>query len=78
MLISKPHITKSKKPKGKGQIHIQAVLQKTLWSWFLYKYIYIWFPAGSDCKESACNAADLGSNPGLGRVPGEGCGTPFQ
>ena len=30
------------------------------------------FPAGSDSKESACNAGDLGSVPGLGRSPGEG------
>ena len=29
---------------------------------------------GSDGKESACNAGDLGSMPGLGRSPGEGSG----
>ena len=28
-------------------------------------------PGGSDGKESACNAADLGSIPGSGRSPGE-------
>ena len=27
----------------------------------------LYFPGGSDGKESACNAADLGSIPGLGR-----------
>ena len=27
------------------------------------------FPGGSDGKESACNARDLGSIPGLGRSP---------
>ena len=27
------------------------------------------FPGGSDGKESACNVGDLGSIPGLGRVP---------
>ena len=27
------------------------------------------FPGGSDLKESACNAGDLGSIPGLGRFP---------
>ena len=32
------------------------------------------FPGGSDGKESACNAADLGSIPGLGRSSGEGNG----
>ena len=36
------------------------------------------FSVSSAGKESACNAGDLGSIPGLGRVPGEGCGTPFQ
>ena len=30
------------------------------------------FPGGSDGKESACDAGDLGSNPWLGRSPGEG------
>ena len=29
-------------------------------------------------KESACNAGDLGSFPGLGRSPGEGNGHPLQ
>ena len=29
------------------------------------------FPGGSDGKESACNAGDLGSIPGSGRSPGE-------
>ena len=29
------------------------------------------FPGGSDGKESACNADDLGSIPGWGRSPGE-------
>ena len=30
------------------------------------------FPGGSDSKESACNAGDLGSTPESGRSPGEG------
>ena len=30
------------------------------------------FPRGSAGKESACNAGDLGSIPGLGRAPKEG------
>ena len=36
------------------------------------------FPGGSDSKESACNARDLGSFPGSGRSPGEGNGYPLQ
>ena len=30
------------------------------------------FPGGSDSKEYACNAEDLGSIPGSERSPGEG------
>ena len=33
------------------------------------------FPGGSVGKESACNAGDLGSIPGLGRTPRGGHGT---
>ena len=36
------------------------------------------FPGGSEGKESACNARDLGSIPGLGRSPGEGYINPLQ
>ena len=36
------------------------------------------FPGGSDSKEPACNAKDLGSIPGLGRSPGEGHGNTLQ
>ena len=36
------------------------------------------FPGGSDGKESACNAGDLGSNPGLRKSPGEGKRYPPQ
>ena len=36
------------------------------------------FPGGSDSKESACNAGELGSVPELGRSPGEGNGYPHQ
>ena len=35
------------------------------------------FSGGSDGKESACNARDLGSIPGLGKSPGEGNGNPL-
>ena len=36
------------------------------------------FPGGSDGKESACNAGDPGSIPGLGRSSGERNGYPLQ
>ena len=35
-------------------------------------------PRGSAGKESACNAGDLGSIPGLGRSPGKENGNPLQ
>ena len=34
--------------------------------------VFLGFLSGSAGKESACNAGDLGSIPGLGRSPGEG------
>ena len=36
------------------------------------------FPGGSDGKESACNAGDMGLIPGLGKSPGEENGYPLQ
>ena len=35
------------------------------------------FPGGLDSKESACNAGDTGSIPGLGKSPGGGNGNPL-
>ena len=40
--------------------------------------VFLGFPCGSAGKESSCNEGDLGSNPGLGRSPGEGKGYPLQ
>ena len=40
--------------------------------------VFLDFPGGSAGKESACNAGDLGSIPGLGRSPGEGNSYPLQ
>ena len=39
---------------------------------------FVGFPGGSDGKESACNAGDLGSNPRSGRSPGGGNSYPLQ
>ena len=36
------------------------------------------FPGGSEGKESACSAGDLGSTPESGRSPGEGNDYPLQ
>ena len=40
--------------------------------------VILGFPGGSDGKEFACNAGDLGSIPELGRSPAEGNGNPLQ
>ena len=59
--------------------YLKYVLRKT-WNVFPLRtgLIYKDFPGGSDGKESACNAGDLGLIPGLGRCPGEGDGNPLQ
>ena len=42
---------------------------------YIHPYVYIHsFPGSSAGKESACNAGDPGSIPGLGRSAGEGIG----
>ena len=45
---------------------------------FVRVVTFLGFPGGSEVKDSACNAGDLGSIPGLGRSPGEGNGNPLQ
>ena len=40
--------------------------------------VFLDFPGGSDGKESACNAGDMGLIPGLGRSPGKGNSYPLQ
>ena len=45
---------------------------------FVFAYGFLFFPGSSDGKESACNAEDLGSIPGLGRSPEDGKGYPLQ
>ena len=45
-------------------------------------FFFLWqctcFSGGSHSEESACNAGNPGSIPGLGRYPGEGNGYPLQ
>ena len=40
--------------------------------------VFLGFLGGSDSKESACNARDVGSIPGLGGSPGGGHGKLLQ
>ena len=46
--------------------------------YFLKPFTYLGFPGGSNDKESACSAGDLGSISGSARSPGEGNGNPLQ
>ena len=51
---------------------LRCPLSPTQGLWFGYRTLRRGFPGGSNHKESACNAGDLGSIPELGRFPGEG------
>ena len=44
----------------------------------IFTCLYMGFPGNSDGKESACNAGDPGSIPGLERSPREGNGSLLQ
>ena len=57
----------------------QALAPQTLSDDLIFKYLLkIHLTGGLDGKESACNAQDLGSIPGLERSPGGGHGSPLQ
>ena len=45
---------------------------------YIVPSLQLGFPPGSDDKESAVNAGDSSSIPGLGRSPREGNGHPLQ
>ena len=47
-------------------------------SFLVSSWVPLGFPGGSDGKESACNAGDLGLIPGIRRPLGEGNGNPLQ
>ena len=65
-----------------GEISIEVFCPIFDWVLFILNcmsHLYILgFSGGSDSKESACNAGDPSSAPGLGRSPGEGIGYPRQ
>ena len=54
------------------------LLRCAVYQFLHFSLVFLGFPWGSAGKESACNAGDLGSTPGLGRSPGEGKGYPLQ
>ena len=57
-----------------GKIHFPAKILETERLWISQRGVH----GGSDHKETACNAEDQGSIPGLGRSPGEGNGNSLQ
>ena len=59
------------------RVSVYILLQARRTFWFLPITIQ-GFPGSSVGKESACNAGDAGSIPGLGRFPGEGKGYSLQ
>ena len=64
---------------GIGTLTLQVSHRALSCSYFKSDNVGCWgFPGVSDGKESAYNAGDLGSIPGLGRSPGEGNGIPLQ
>ena len=66
-----PNLLQSRRPDDTGQSSPSRVAG-SCWLSILKQ------SGGSEGKESACNVGDLGSNPGLGRSPGEGNGNPLQ
>ena len=56
---------------------LKDVFIRNLFFFFIAKHLK-GFPGDSDGKESACNAGDLGSIPGLGGSPGGGNDNPLQ
>ena len=65
-------------PNGGFLQFLQAALPRCGGETTAVFYFMSGFPGGSAGKESACNAGDLVSIPGLGRSPGEGKGSPLQ
>ena len=61
--------------RASGSQYLKHLLSFSLRKHLLTPSLDQGFCAGSGGKESACNAGDLGSIPGLGRPPGEGNGT---
>ena len=68
-----PHMVKETKLRGKRCLHKPNSAKE--WRSLLSGSV---IPGGTNGKESACSAGDLGSIPGLGRSPGEGNGNPLR
>ena len=65
-------------PGSPGQRGTQLAAVGPVFAMYHFGKLQMGFPAGSEGKESTCNAGDPGSIPGSGRPPGEGNGYPLQ
>ena len=63
--------------KLQGYLHLQRCHPHSVFI-FIHIYQYLGLPYSSNSKESACDAGDQGSIPGLGRSSGEGNGNLLQ
>ena len=70
------HTRPRENPPGGSNEYLNKIPKEYLRRWPLY--IYVIFPGGSICKETAYNAGYLSSIPGSGRSPGEGNGNTLQ
>ena len=62
-----------------GLVRVDLLFRTTPWRRDrLPTPVFLGFPGGSNGKESACIAGDLGSSPGLARSPREENGYPLQ
>ena len=71
-------LTHRESQKHKLQIKFSYLLRPQGQPFIPYQAVFGGFPSGSESKESACNAGDLGSIPWLRRSPGEGNGNLLQ
>ena len=78
-LIGRPEIHIQLQPVPFFKILLRGKLQKNLRRSFRDTLVFVQgFHGGSDGKESACNAEDLGSSPVWGKSPGEENDSPLQ
>ena len=68
-----------KNPPAMQETPVHFLVGEIPWKWDRLPIpVFLGFSGGSAGKESACNAGDLGSLPGLERSLGEGKGYPLQ
>ena len=77
-MSAKLHVNDNKIKLKLGTEEMYLSIIKAMYDKTMADIVHKSFPGGSDGKESACNAGDLGSVPGSGRSPGEGNGNPLQ